>query len=1352
MSSLSVFAFGYMSDRSTPVRHGAIGEAPVFVRSTRINSLLSIVFITAMGACGNFGGCGAGGSTGPLPGGKLPTDQTIEGGAQIRVTPAGFEKLTSIMPGIANQALSSGFCVGKQEFGFSVLGAFTGVRACNQNSGSGCNPGCKINTSLNTNGLTLEVTSFNTLRVHLSMTASTHIVIGGYVAGIGGSCDMNISSTNFGGTFDIGVGVKPSNGELDLHLEGVPAFNMNMNWSGCGFLSDVGEALTDLVDSFVGQFIISLAYPLIDDLLQQFLPSPLGIAGMMNVGNLLEGVSPGTEGFMEARIVPGGYADLVTGGLNLGVITGLNSDEDPSPDSRTPALDSEPALCVPPLTAPVFTLPTVARSALGGSTFILDPANEFIGAPGMDPDADIALGISNTTLNLAGHHLVTSGGLCLGVGTNLIAQLNVGTIGILVPSLGELASDEGNDPLLLVTRPQKAIDFTIGDGTTASPNLTIHLRNLEVDFYAFLFERYTRAFTMDLTMNVGINLSFEQQGDTTVIKPELVGISSSEVTVKVLNSEFVEETAQHLEGVLPSVFDLVTPLLGNLPDIPVPSFAGFALSPLSIKKVVTTQDQFLALYADLGAGPMMRVLGSRDKFAAEAVAALDRAIPTAQEKSHGTAHLLSVDTPDPQIVRDELVRHDGALPSVAFEVDRYDSMGRELEWSWNINGGLWRPYASANPLVISDRAFAWQGRYEIGLKSRVKGDYRTVSDVIRQKVVFDSVAPRVFADKAIWNGSNLEVPVWDVVDGKDVEVAFGEVSLDKPLTHWMPAREASLSRDGAVMFADGHDGEIAVFTRDSSGNQTVAIVAPFHGQAGASGCSCETTGRPGAGSLVLFGLVGLGLVRPRRRKEWLRRLMRATGHRAVRTVITFVGIVLVSSLMPACDCGNNSGKSCETAADCGPDFCEEGQLPFCIDNTCVCSDDIPAGRIGPYSDVGAGGGTIWVSAYASTRGDLVVAQAQGGRIPTESWEWVDGVPDGPVIVPDSKIRNGIDEPGDDIGMYTSIAVSGDGTPMVSYFDRETASLKFAARVGGVWQTHVVQLGTSQIDAGSGGSLVGMYTSLTLRSDDGRPGIAYMAHVKDANGERAEVRYAAAQTQYPTSSSDWQFWTVDTAAIPENPDEIYPLPGGLGLFVDSARNPVNQAPVVVYYDRTNGDLKLSRFNPASGEFATPVILQGNAGIDAGWSPAVTVDSTGVAHVVYVNATGDNLEYKTDAMGAMTETIDDGYRIVGTTVDGLPKPEFHFVGDDANIVIPPGGQPIVTYQDATSHELMIASRKADGSGWATESVAGGADPWMGGYGFFASAVLDNGNVIMSSWVIDQPNADNWVEVFSKPVVIQ
>jgi hypothetical protein len=85
---------------------------------------------------------------------------------------------------------------------------------------------------------------------------------------------------------------------------------------------------------------------------------------------------------------------------------------------------------------------------------------------------------------------VTSGAMCLGVGTSFVSQLNVGTIGILVPSLAELQSEKGNDPLLLVTRPQKSVDFTIGDNTAASPAVTIHLNHLEVDFYAFLYERY----------------------------------------------------------------------------------------------------------------------------------------------------------------------------------------------------------------------------------------------------------------------------------------------------------------------------------------------------------------------------------------------------------------------------------------------------------------------------------------------------------------------------------------------------------------------------------------------------------------------------------------------------------------------------------------------------------------------------------------------------------------------------------------------------------------------------------------------------------------------------------------------
>ena len=61
------------------------------------------------------------------------------------------------------------------------------------------------------------------------------------------------------------------------------------------------------------------------------------------------------------------------GGMNMGVITGLNADEDPT--TRTPELDSEPHLCVPPLPAPNFAIPPAQLPTISGrNTFRLDRA------------------------------------------------------------------------------------------------------------------------------------------------------------------------------------------------------------------------------------------------------------------------------------------------------------------------------------------------------------------------------------------------------------------------------------------------------------------------------------------------------------------------------------------------------------------------------------------------------------------------------------------------------------------------------------------------------------------------------------------------------------------------------------------------------------------------------------------------------------------------------------------------------------------------------------------------------------------------------------------------------------------
>ena len=1315
----------------------------MFVRSTRLNQVVSVLFILAMGACGNLGGCGACGASQPLPPGGLPATQTIEGGAQIRVTPSGFTKLTSILPGILNSQLGNGFCIGKGSFGDPTGFLGTGAEWCYKNDGT-CAPGCDASVSLNPNGVALQVTNQQTLNVAISTSVSATIPIKGQVVGIGASCTMTATSNNLHGDLDIAFGIDQTTGELTIHVAKVNSFQLNMNFSGCSLLSDIANLAGSIIDSVVGQFVIQLLTPVIDNLIQGFLPHPLGIAGMLDVGKLLAGVSPGTKAEMEARLVPGGYVSLAGAGMSLGVITGINSDLDPSTRTGTRGdgvpYASEPSLCVPPLGTPDFTAAPYSLPFTSRGTFQMNPADEFAGMP--DPSgADLAMGISHTTLDQLGHHLVTSGAMCLGVGTSYIKQLNVGTIGILVPSLGDLASDTGSDPLLLVTRPQRAITFTIGDNTTTSPALTIALEHMEVDFYAFLYERYVRAFTLDLTMNIGVNLQFQQMpGMPAQIVPSLVGISSQDVQLKVLNSEFVKETPQHLEAVLPGVFDLVTPLLGSLPPINVPSFAGFSLNNLSIQKVTTSQDEFLALYASLGANGMMRQLGLHEESMANAVAAMDGALPPHQPASTGTARIVKVDTPLPEQIRASFLREKtGALPTITFDADRYDAGGRELEWTWRFDNGMWHEWQPGGTLAISDRAFAFQGKYSIGLRSRVKGDYRTNNDLPAFPVTIDSVGPKVFVDEVHWDGDKLIVPINDVVSGKNVHVAFGRPGDATPSTEWVAYQDLSLTREEADALSIG--GQLAVFAKDEVGNQSIALVTNgFHGSAGATGCGCGATG-PTTGGVVMFAFVGLIVLR-RRRPSWVRRAVKS---RALASVALWLVASLATSLSPGCSC-NNAARACETDADCSKTMCPKGQLPFCVDGTCVCSDDIPPGRIGPYSAVApSSDGSIWVSAYAESYGDLVVAQTQGGRIPDATWEWVDGVPlDANVDVPGSMIRGGISTPGPDVGMYTSIQVEPDGTPVVTYFDVDGASLKFAARTGGTWTIHT-------IDAGDANTKVGMYTSLTLRSDDGRPGVAYLAHVTDSTGAvHAELRYASAQTATPTSAGDWQHWVVDTGSVPM--DDIYPLPEGLGIWISSARDPRNQAPAVAYYDRGAGELKLSRLDPNSGQFTSPTVLAGMAttGDDSGWTPSVKVDAQGVAHVAYIDASNDALMYTSDAQNAQPSTVDSGYRVTGTTVDGLPKPEFHIL-DNASLVLPQGVAPIVAYQDGATQELLVAQQQQDGS-WMHVSVAGATDPWPGAYGFFVSSAARSGDVVMSSWVIDQPTDENWVEVFVKPTLIQ
>src|SRR5262249_11721663 len=161
-----------------------------------------------------------------------------------------------------------------------------------------------------------------------------------------------------------------------------------------------------------------------------------------------------------------GYAVLAAGGVSVGVNVGLNADRDPT--TRNGAEASQPALCVPQWAPPDLAAAPASLPRTSRGTFALAPAAAFQGSP--DPASDFAIGVSQTVLDLAGHHATSAGALCLTLGSSLAPQLNLGTVGILIPSLSALG--KGMEPVQLVLRPTVPLRFDIGDGTTASPYLT----------------------------------------------------------------------------------------------------------------------------------------------------------------------------------------------------------------------------------------------------------------------------------------------------------------------------------------------------------------------------------------------------------------------------------------------------------------------------------------------------------------------------------------------------------------------------------------------------------------------------------------------------------------------------------------------------------------------------------------------------------------------------------------------------------------------------------------------------------------------------------------------------------------
>ncbi len=394
--------------------------------------------------------------------------------------------------------------------------------------------------------------------------------------------------------------------------------------------------------------------------------------------------------------------------------------------------------------------------------------------------------------------------------------------------------------------------------------------------------------------------------------------------------------------------------------------------------------------------------------------------------------------------------------------------------------------------------------------------------------------------------------------------------------------------------------------------------------------------------------------------------------------------------------------------------------------------------------------------YGRPYGDLLFGMASGAATgATVDWTFVDGVPaDAPCEGDANGPRNGIAEPGDDVGWDTDIVVEDSSLIRISYHDRTNGALKYAVSADGLfWTVHTVD------DNG----LTGRYSSMAV-GPDGRPMIAYMT-LNDSGQSMLKLAWANDGVTDPQADTDWTFYELDSMAMPCTPDScdvgsvclesfgacaveddaancnagdgcadgeacvagacevlmtgsaLDDLPDGVGLFASLALFDDGSPAVAYYVNSSNPELRFASWTGSA--FGAPAVLDTGRGIDCD----MFIDGSDQIHVTYQDPALGELWYVNAGVSA-PELVDVGAR----DVDGNPTDAasavgaFHWVGNFPRVVADSSARVRVAYQDGTTEDLLHGTRAPDGT-WNLEIVARKeiAENFVGAYGFFVDMVL-------------------------------
>jgi hypothetical protein len=1375
-------------------RRRRTAPAATFSSVKHLASLLALFVI----GCSGGGGCSSCAGVAPLPGG-FDTSKSIENAGSARITSKGFAWINepaNLSAIVANLFGATGgvlnYPIGT--VGPSDVGGGLSYTICPNGAQNG---DCTLAIDFTSAALQInsaaphDITITGTLPVHLELPVYfEEDVFGQNIASCtmdvaldgDGMCPADATSAGIDLNVDISIEVDENTGHVrygysmidiataDLSSDSLSnALNLCSDNGACDFVAGiidndtikgfVIDAFHSTLDGFLQSQLEGQLCQKADETLTPSCPTGtndvsgtcrygttssdpcvsllLGTDGHANLGALLASISPGTSGGLDFLFSAGGI-DTGTDGIPWG-------DLDPKSGGGTIGLlgGAEPN----PLSNCIKMSDLAKPRGIPIPQSLYD--ENIPGWPASDPGPDISIAVSEEFTNYAMSSLYNSGMLCIGITSEQVPQLNSGLLSLLSQTIPQLGLQSESQQIGIVVRPSQPPTVIFGNGTDADtdPVIRVKLDQASFDFYIFSLDRFIRFMTATFDLDVPVNLSVGPMGITPTVGT--LGVTNGKVTNSQLLPDDPATLASSIQSIIASEVGMA--LGAGIAPIDYNS----SLSALGIQLFIPDS------VAGQGSPGIHKLTdGSHNYlgvFASFELASAMMPVPPVETSAHVVNKII-----DPAGLRLRTIRPENT-PRVRVELGSPADGADRVEYAVRVDHALWHPFTRDRVIELTDPSLRLQGRHVVEAAARIVGQPLSLDRTPAEAAFTIDVDPPTVKIKDGGDG-NVTLAVDDLVS--DADHALVRTRLD--VGDWSDWKTASAMH--TITTGDAHFLEVEA--KDEDGNIGTAQQALLRGRGdgAAAGCGCEvavgsSSAPRGAAWLLAIGVAAI-FTRIARRKTASKPALaprpsaKSADGRALRA-LTALATLSVAFSWAGCSCGGDTQAAATTGdAVCTPPKCQT----------------LEPGLIGEYTSVATDGTTLWVAGYSEANyeedhhwGDLVVGKWSGTKV---DWDSVDGVPDDPVdgtAFDESGYRGGVTGAGDDVGLWTSIALDASGNPAVAYYDRTHTALKFAQLSGKKWDVSTVDASTG-VELGRyakllfvGGSWVIAYQSLggggdqgaavskvrVATSTSGTPGASGWTF-EDAAVERSSpcrARFCSggqvcdkttlrcetpATSCNPTCASGTSCLNdgsgascvaiLDSTVVESYPDAI-------GDYITAA--PTSDGGVgIAYYDRTHGNLWAAA--KSGGTWQTHLVdgqtADGTNTSDVGIGASLFIDTSGAWHITYVDGITEAVKYvKLDGQFALVngpEVVDDGVNLNGVRNDDGQ----HLVGDDSNLFVTSGGDVHVSYQDSTAGTLRFAtgSPMGDHHKWtvSVEKIDGFA-------GAFSHIVTVNGQLQVESW---------------------